>query len=64
MKIYGLCAVFSLVFSLFNAALATYGHFHDMIYVIIFCVIFAILGAIGFIDFIVNTCEILKSSLK
>ena len=62
-KIYGACAAFSLVFSLFNAALATYGHLHDMIYVIIFCVIFAILGTIGFIGFVIEFYEVLESSL-
>lgn len=63
-KIYGLCAAFSFVFSIFNVTLATFGHMHDMMFVVPFCALFAILGIIGFIAFIVNACEVLESSLK
>lgn len=64
MKIYGLGAAFSVVFSFFNVALVTYGHMHDMIIIVPFCGVFAVIGIIGFIAFVVNACEVLESSLK
>lgn len=64
MKIYGLCAAFSLVFSFCNVALATYGHMHNMIIIVPFGGVFAVIGIIGFIAFMINTCEVLESSLK
>lgn len=63
-KIYGLCAAFSVVFSFFNVALVTFGHMHDMIVLVPFCGVFAVIGIIGFIAFVVNACEVLENSLK
>ena len=62
-KIYGLCAAFSLVFSFFNIVLATYGHMYNMIIIVPFCGVFAVIGIIGLICFVVNACEILENSL-
>lgn len=62
-KVYGVSATFSFVFSVINVAIATYGQKNDMIFVVPFCVIFAILGVIGVIGFVINAYEALENSL-
>lgn len=62
-KVYGVSAIISFVFSIINVALATYGQMNDMIVVVPFCVIFAILGVIGVICFVINAYEALENSL-
>lgn len=63
-KIYGVCAAFSFIFSVINVAIATYCNTNGrMFFVVPFCVVFGILGVIGVIGFVINACDALENSL-